>query len=513
MQVVFRTDASRVIGSGHVMRCLTLAESLRQGGVGATFICRPHAGNLNDLLRARGFEVAELSTPRTGSAAPGEPAHAAWVGADWRDDARETCAVIGRRGRRPDWLAVDHYGLDERWEAELRREAAGIFAIDDLADRRHDCDLLLDQNLVEGIATRYTGKLPERCSTMLGPRYALLQPVYAELQRQLTPRTGAVRRVCISFGAADVHGVTRLALRALLDLNIRDLQIDVLADGAEGAALHADAAGRAGVRLHERLPTLAHLLAEADLAIGAAGATSWERLCLGVPSVVITLADNQRPVAAALAKRGLIDWLGHYDEVGPAALQDALARRIAAGADTECSRAGRALVDGAGARRVRAALVVSAGTPLAVRPAVDADEELLLEWANDPVTRRNSFDRGVIGADEHHRWLRDKMSAGGNCLLLLVETQDGVPLATARFERIEGGWWINYTVAPPYRARGLGTRVLELALATLTRAHPEASCVRARVMATNEPSRRIFKRLGFEIVSDAAGAVQYRRTL
>ena len=514
MQVVFRADASRVIGYGHVMRCLTLAETLREGGAGAAFIARPHVGNLNDLVRARGFEVAELSAPQPGPS-PEAPAHAAWVGGGWRDDARETRAAIGRLGGRPDWLVVDHYGLDERWEAELRGETAGILAIDDLADRSHDCDLLLDQNLVEGIATRYAEKVPGQCAAMLGPRYALLQPQYAELHRQLAPRTGAVRGVCICFGAADLHGVTRLALRALLNLNTENLEIDVLLAGkdADADAMRADAAGRAGVRFHERLPTLAHLLARADLAVGAAGATSWERLCLGVPSVVVTLAGNQRPVAAALANRGLIDWVGHYDEVSLAALQDALARRIAAGADTQRSRAGRALVDGAGARRVRAALVVNAGTPLAVRPAVAADEDLLLEWANDALTRRNSFDRDLIGADEHHRWLRDRLSAGRNCLLLLVETEDGVPLATARFDRIETGWRVNYSVAAPYRARGLGPRVLESALAALARAHPEASFVCARVMATNEPSRRIFKRLGFQIVSDAAGAVEYRRAL
>ena len=514
MQVVFRTDASGAIGSGHVMRCLTLAESLRDGGAQVAFVARLHEGNLNGLLRSRGFEVADLSE------LPSPPAQEqrtppTQVAADTHRDAHETRAAIRALGAQPTWLVVDHYGLDHRWETELRDTAAQILVIDDLADRHHDCNLLLDQNLVTGMATRYAGKVPERCTSLLGPRYALLQPVYADLHHQVAPRTGPVRRICIYFGAADRYGLTQLALRAFLGLGKRDIEVDVVVDGAaaDAAGLLAFAAGHVNVRVHGRQPTLAHLLAGADLAVGAAGTTSWERLCLGVPSVVVTLADNQRPLAAALGERRLIDWLGHYDEVELADLQNALARHIAAGADRASSSAGQALIDGEGARRVRAALMVNANSPVRVRPAVAADEHLLLQWANDPTTRRNSFDPRVIAAELHHRWLQDKLSAGRNCLLLVVETADAVPLATVRFDRTEAGWKISYSLAAEYRGRGLGLRIVELALATLARQYPESSCVVARVMAANEPSQRLFRRLGFEVVSNTAGAVEYRRSL
>jgi len=512
MQVVFRTDASRAIGSGHMMRCVTLADSLRDGGAEVAFVARAHEGNLNALLRKRGFDVVELSVPPSSQQ---QRTHATGPGADWRDDARETRAAIRALDARPAWLVVDHYGLDHRWEAELRAEAAQILVIDDLADRRHDCSVLLDQNLVAGMATRYADKVPERCISLLGPRYALLQPIYAELHRGVAPRTGPVRRICIYFGAADRYGVTQLALRAFLGLDMPDIEVDVVIDGAAAdlAGAVACAAGHANVRVHARQPTLAHLLAGTDLAIGAAGTTSWERLCLGVPSLVITLADNQRPLAAALEARGLIDWLGHHDEVNLTDLQNALLRHIAAGGDIASSNAGRALVDGEGVRRVRAALMVNANTALRVRPAVPDDEDLLLQWANDPATRRNSFDPGVIAPKQHHQWLQDRLSDGRNCVLLVVETADAVPLATARFDKTEAGWKINYSLAAEYRGRGLGGRVLELALAALVREYPESSWVWAQVMAANEPSQRVFRGLGFEVVSNTAGAVEYRRAL
>jgi UDP-2,4-diacetamido-2,4,6-trideoxy-beta-L-altropyranose hydrolase len=510
MQVLFRADASARIGSGHIMRCLTLAEALRDREVEVAFVARPLEGNLNGLLRERGFAVQELSDLSSATVAGAEAPLA-----DWHSDARATRAAIGALGPKPDWLVLDHYGLDYRWQRELQGLCTQLMVIDDLANRQHACDLLLDQNLVAEMDVRYAGRVPEPCTLLLGPRYALLQPSYAESHQRIKPRTGLVRRICIYFGAADRVGMTQLALRALLSLQLREVAVDVVWDGGAShlAELRACAAGHGNVRIHGRQPTLAALWAAADLAIGAAGATSWERLCLGVPSLIVTLEENQRPVAAALQQRGLADWLGHYDEIGIEALQSALARHIASGADSDASRAAQLLVDGLGVGRVCAALLVNGKTVLRARHAGARDEELLLHWANDPTTRQNSFNPQMIAADEHHRWLRERLSAGANCVLLVIETEEGVPLATVRFDRTDAAWNINYSLAAEYRGRGLGPRIVELALEALLREHPGPTCIQAQVRATNEPSRRVFRRLGFQMVSSTATAVEYRRSV
>jgi len=166
-----------------------------------------------------------------------------------------------------------------------------IFAIDDLADRTHDCDQLLDQNLFADMHTRYASKVPEDCRLLLGPEYTLLQPIYAELHDRIPPREGPVRRILISFGGADRDNLTGRALAAFLSLNRPDIDVDVVISGSSLYihGIREQVAGRDNIHLHSNLPTLAPLMARADLAIGAAGTTAWERVCLGLPGLVVTL--------------------------------------------------------------------------------------------------------------------------------------------------------------------------------------------------------------------------------
>jgi UDP-2,4-diacetamido-2,4,6-trideoxy-beta-L-altropyranose hydrolase len=511
VNIVIRADASRVIGHGHMMRTLSLGRALRSAGAQVTFVSRAHPGNLIPLLQTEGFVVVSLQPPPAAVPEAGGPAHAAWLGADWQQDAADTHAAIARGAAMPDWLIVDHYGIDARWEAAVRPHVGRILVIDDLADRSHDCDLLLDQNLVEDMQQRYQGRVHEECATMLGPRYALLQPIYAQLHEQIAPRSGPIRRILIYFGGSDRHELTPLALRALIALDRADIAADVVvSDSAPAIAQLARQSSQ--IRVHADLPSLAPLMADADLAIGAAGSTSWERMCLGLPAVVITVADNQQPVARALQQRGLIHWLGSYDTMDEAKLRAALAQQIAAGADTASSRAGHRAVDGRGINRVRTALLAGASTPLRMRAAAPPDEELLLEWANDSITRRYSFGRNLISAAEHHQWFCGRLQDLHNCLLLIAETEEGAELGTVRFDRAAEGWRLNYSLGAPYRGRGLGRRMLELALQRLAQSHG-ADWVCGRVMAANVPSHRVFRGLGFEAVNDAGGVVEYRRAL
>lgn len=338
IRAAIRVDASTRLGLGHVTRCLVLAQSLRQRGASVEFVSRAGDGDACAFIEQQGFTVARLTRHSS---------------AQWEDDAEQTrLALTGRPGKRQ-WLVVDHYGLDRRWERAMRASVDRILAIDDLANRVHDCDALLDQNLVEGMAARYQGKVPDKCTMLLGPQYALLQAAYAEMRAQVAQRQGTVKRVLISFGGADLQNITNLVLRALLELNRPDIHVDVVvgAQSPHGRAIATTAAGHANVKIRQQLPSLASLLARADLAIGGCGSTTWERLCLGVPSLVITIADNQRPSADCLHRRGLIRWLGDQHEVQFATIQEEL-REALAGADAVRSKACRETVDGLGADRV-----------------------------------------------------------------------------------------------------------------------------------------------------------------
>lgn len=360
MKIAFRVDASMVIGTGHVMRCLTLANALKdQYDAEALFICRAHQGNLAGLIEKQGHRVICLPAPATTvSVIPlREAPYDSWLAVPWRIDAEETCNAIANAQGIPNWIVIDHYALDEHWESTLRSRFpdVGIMVIDDLANRFHDCDLLLDQNLVAAQEFRYDGLVSRNCKKLLGPTYALLQPAYATLHRMARPRTDTIRRVLIYFGGADHDNATGLALQAWSETSgIDDIHVDVVlpSAGMYTQALREITSGRRNIQLHESLPTLAPLMMAADLSLGASGTTNWERLCLGLPTMVITMADNQIPIALELEARNLIHLLGNINSINVEVFAQEITKIIKTPDLNHWSKTCLATVDGKGTTRV-----------------------------------------------------------------------------------------------------------------------------------------------------------------
>ena len=340
------------MGHGHVMRCLTLAGALRERGLRSTFVCKQHAGNLCHFIEERGFPVVRLPITETDSSGLNTP-HASWLGSSLIEDAELTRAAIERTGVRPQWLIVDHYALDHHWEIILRPVVNQLMAVDDLADRLHDCDVLLDQNFFLDLQQRYVDKAPPECTMLLGPKYALLQPVYAELHALAEPKN-AVRRIFVFFGSADTENLTGRAISAFQKLERPDIRLDVVmtSGSASYEAIQKQVSGHSYICLHGSLPSLGPIMAMADLAIGAGGATVWERLCLGLPSIVISLAENQKPVCRDLASAGLIRYLGFQDQADEGVILKALGDIIDSQMISEWSRQCYAACDGKGASRV-----------------------------------------------------------------------------------------------------------------------------------------------------------------
>lgn len=303
MHIAFRTDASLNIGTGHVMRCLTLANALRERGAQSTFICRPHAGHLLDLIQQRGHTAKALAPADDAFTAPADPCHAKWLGTDWASDAAQTRQALGDQV--VDWLVVDHYALDRRWEQYLRPHTRRILAIDDLADRPHDCDLLLDQNLGRQ-AQDYGGLLSRHTPTLIGPAYALLRPEFAQwrehsLQRRAQPQ---LKNLLITMGGVDQTNATGQVLDALTHCELpADLRITAVMGPTAPWLAQVQALAAAMPRPTQVLSSvsnMAKLMAESDLCIGAAGGSAWERCALGLPTLVLILAANQHSGAMAL---------------------------------------------------------------------------------------------------------------------------------------------------------------------------------------------------------------------
>lgn len=307
MRFVFRTDASTQIGTGHVMRCLTLADELTRQGHQCRFICREHEGHLGDLIASKGYELTLLSGSRSDRQLPYdllENAHAQWLGAPWQQDALQTLEVPF--SLEEDWLVIDHYALDYRYERQLRPYARRIMVIDDLADRAHDCDLLLDQNLGRSEAD-YKDLVPDNCHLMIGPRYALLRPEFLEFrERSLLRRVEPeLRRIIVSMGGTDMPNTTATILRALERSPLpSSLSLDVVM-GSRAPWLaqiyEFSAKSRFNCDVNIDVHNMAERMTLADLSIGAAGSTSWERCALGLPTIAASQAQNQSSILDALS--------------------------------------------------------------------------------------------------------------------------------------------------------------------------------------------------------------------
>ncbi len=312
MRIVIRADASIEMGSGHVMRCLTLADALRERGAEVHFMCRDLPGHLGGVLADKGYPVHWLPAPGDDEAAiPTHTAHSAWLGVPWVVDADQTRERLAGLPE-IDWLIVDHYALDRAWESRLRPLVQRIMVIDDLADRPHDCNLLLDQNLYEDMDQRYVGLVPADCRPLLGPRYALLRPEFREARKTLRQRDGVVRRMLVFFGGADPTNETAKALRAIQLLERPEIAVDVVVGAANPhrAEIEALCAALPNASFHCQVANMAELMARADLAIGASGVSTWERAALGLPALVVTVAENQKAIAYAADDNGLIICLG-----------------------------------------------------------------------------------------------------------------------------------------------------------------------------------------------------------
>ena len=358
MKLAFRLDASRAIGTGHLFRCLTLADYLRATrGAECHFILRANDSAPLGLVKERGHTIHAL--PRgNATASDDDENYAAWLGVSTETDAADTAQVLRSIGR-PDWLVVDHYALGSAWEQALAPLADRILAIDDLANRPHDCDLLLDQNHVIGLAGRYDGLVQSRTHLLLGARHALLRPEFRRMRESSPRTTDTVRKVLIFFGGSDLPNLTGMALDAVVESGAPNLDIALVVGGTNPhrEALHSRAAGLRQVSICPPDVDMAAAMKQSDIAFGAAGTTTWERCCLGLPSLMVVLSENQRAIAEGVARDGAAELLGNAAEMSRDKLARAFARLAHDGIGREAmARAGLGLVDGLGCERVAEAM-------------------------------------------------------------------------------------------------------------------------------------------------------------
>jgi len=350
LNVAFRVDASHKIGIGHVMRCITLANALKKNGAHTRFICRHLPKSLHELFSSQGHELVLLNHSAVN--VPVEKlAHSNLLETSQAQDAIDSLKALSDKAW--DWLVIDHYAIDAKYEKKLRSAAKKIFVIDDIADRFHNCDVLLDQNLYSNMESRYTEKLPKYCQVLLGPKYALLREEFRQLREHVKPRIGPVGRILIFFGGIDPENLTSRTIEAIKNINT-NIIVDVVIGTEHPYRIEIEKSCKINnYNFYVQTKRMAELMAASDLAIGAGGSASWERCCLGLATVSIAFADNQYDIANSLDNVGACIFIGDQESATQKKIESTLELVINdSNLLLSISEKAFSLADGCGAERV-----------------------------------------------------------------------------------------------------------------------------------------------------------------
>lgn len=491
MRVAVRVDASRAIGTGHVRRMVALARGLESCGADVRFVWRDLGIDVAAMLPLAEWALPALPAPSGDFIADaGAPDHAHWAGVSAKQDAAETLAAI--RDFAPDWVVVDHYGFAADWH-EAMRDGCGarIAVIDDLADRALAADVVVDHNHHADHRAKYAEVLATPAWVLGGPRFALLGSAFAEAERLVVADN--VASIGVFMGGVDADGMSVAVLDAI-DAAGFAAPVEVVTTSANPGleALRARVAARPGASLTVDLPDLAAFFARHQLQVGAGGGATWERCCIGAPTILLSVAENQQAVIPALVERGVV--LGAQPgEALVAAIRQALG-------DADLRRrmadAARALVDGRGALRVALAM---ARDTMTVRDATMDDARLMLDWRNDPATRAVSRGSAEIDWDGHLAWVARKL-ADPDCRLMIGKI-GAVPVGVIRFDRdaASGDCEVSLYLDPDLQGLKLGPAMLAAAEAL---AFPDSD-IHAEVLAGNVGSERLFLGGGYAAISAA----------
>jgi UDP-2,4-diacetamido-2,4,6-trideoxy-beta-L-altropyranose hydrolase len=479
-RLVIRADADGSIGTGHIMRCLALAEEWRDRGGEVLFVGEIKPETLRQRIETEGAGLLHLAGRYP------NPADLASM----RRLAGEQLHQHVSLG----WLVIDGYHFDAVYHQAMQEAGWQLLVIDDLGQLpNYNCEALLNQNLY---APSLAYKCPSEATIMLGPRYSLLRREFrATAEERFFPVVA--RRVLVTMGGADQHNLTAKVLSALPTSGIDGLEVKVVVGAAnQHVGLLADQLARLPFKsdLVCDVVNMAPLMRWADVAVTAAGTTTYELACVGTPFVTLVTADNQEANARQLALQGVSMNLGRHDALDQDTLGRGLWEFLHDGEQRQAQAAiGRRLVDGRGASRVATALLAR---ELTLRPASWKDKDMLLRWANDQEARKNSFRPESISQDEHEQWLAAKLTVPG-CRLWLASLPNGTCAGIVRFDLGEGIAEISVNLASALRGQGLGSLLISSACTRLFREEQGVNRIIALVKMENLASLRSFSKAGF----------------
>lgn len=493
MLVYFRTDLSLKIGTGHAIRCLALSKALKQKGIETKFIFKDYLDGtrpqIEKLFHQPLFLKSEAKEKK--GMINGEYR---WSKTTLKQDAAETKKLL--RNKDIDWLIIDHYSINKEWEKIVKKEVRNILVIDDLADRDHLCDVLLDSNSNPSAHLNYKKRVNKSVDLLLGNKYALLSSNFSIARSCLRKRSFKKPNILIFFGGIDINDHTVHAVEALSMLEKNINAVDVVVGGAYANKKTLRAlCKKHGFKLHIQTKKMHELMANADISIGSGGSATWERCCVGLPSLVIAAAENQKDIIYHASRQGLI-----YAPSKKESISIFLRKHLASFITNEpllefmsnnCLEA----VDGKGSNRVANLLI---GKSLRVRKVDSKDAKNIFNWRNDPLIRNMSRNKKIIKLSDHTSWINQIISSDKDVLLIIENYKE--PIGVVRYEMNElNSAEISIYLVPNKIGTGFGKFVLLKADEWLKSNYPSIKQINANVLSNNTKSMHIFESANYKL--------------
>ncbi len=474
--VLIRTDANTQIGIGHVMRCLALAQAWQAEGGRTIFVSHCESETLRQHVEAAGISFIALDTPYPNSA-----------------DIKRTLTLL--REFETKWLVLDGYHFDPAYQEAVRKAGYRLLVIDDTAHwPEYHADILLNQNI-------NAGGLSYLCdpdtTLLLGTRYVLLRPEFLSWRSCARETRESGHRVLVTLGGGDPENVTLKVIQALQLVDVSGLEAKIVVGPANpNREILCRAVERSPINL-QLLPALSdmpELMAWADLAVSGGGTTPWELVFMGVPSVVLVMAENQRVIAEELDKMGAVFNLGWHEQVSSSHVAQAMTRLLlSAEARRRMASRGQDLVDGDGVDRV---LMRAHGQRIRLRRVREEDRGLLWEWANDPSVRGVSFSSEPILWEQHLKWFQSKLN-DPDCAFYIALNEEDTPVGQVRYDVKDSRAIVSISLGSRFRGKGYGNEIIGLSSRKLFKAL-DARSIHSYVKAGNEASIKMFLEAGFK---------------
>ena len=517
MDIAFRVESSDTIGSGHLVRCINLANNFLSKGHTCYFIINNKSKEIVKLIKSNNHKILKLgirNNKKIININKNDTKFTNWLGHKWSIDAQNTIKYI--KSNRIKILIVDHYAIDSRWERKVKKYVNQLVVIDDLDNRDHHSDFIIDQNFRPDYERHYKKNICN-CIRLMGPSYALINPVYSKFKKKYIKQK--ISNIFVFFGGSDQNLLTEKVLDILSSEKFNKYQINVVIglNNNRYSKIKSKFNKKKNLKIFYNLNNLADLMKKSDLAIGALGINTWERMCVGLPTLVISSGSDQNIFAEYLNRRKLIKLLGYSNSLKPYTLSKKINLHVSKLNNKNVSHRLQKIVGGKGTERVVKNIInvskFGIMGQINLRPANLNDEELLFRWANDPYVRANAFISEPIERKIHKKWFDTRLNNLKNHRLYIAYTKNNkVPVGQVRFDLIDSKWRIDFSIDSIFRNQGYGLIMLNLAMKKLAVIDSHGELI-AQVKKKNVSSYNVFKGLNFKISGENNKRTTFRKKL